>query len=77
MSVYSKRATIYFDPQLYRALRIKSAETERSVSDMVNDAIQLTLAEDAIDLAAFEERAHEPEITFEVVLKKLKKNGKI
>ena len=77
MGMHSKRATVYFDPQLHRALRIKSAETERSVSELVNDAVQLSLAEDAIDLAAFEERAHEPEIAFESVLKKLKKDGKI
>ena len=77
MGVHSKRATVYFNPQLHHALRIKSAETERSVSELVNDAVQLSLAEDAIDLAAFEERAHEPELAFASVLKKLKQDGKI
>ena len=77
MSSTPKRATIYFDPGLHRALRIKAAETDRSVSDLVNEAIRLSLAEDAEDLAAFEERAIEPDITFEDVVKDLKRSGKI
>jgi len=72
-----KRATIYFDPFLHRALRVKAAETDRSVSDLVNEAVKLHLAEDAEDLAAFEERAHEPNLPFEDVLKDLKQRGKI
>jgi hypothetical protein len=72
-----KRATIYFDPFIHRALRVKSAETDRSVSDLVNEAVKLHLAEDAEDLAAFEERAHEPNLPFEDVLKDLKQRGKI
>ena len=52
-----KRATVYFDPELHRALRLKAVETERSISELVNEAVKLTLAEDAEDLAAFEERA--------------------
>ncbi len=77
MSSTPKRATIYFDPGLHRALRIKAAETDRSVSDLVNEAIRLSLAEDAEDLAAFEERAIEPDITFEDVVKDLKRSGAI
>ena len=77
MSSTPKRATIYFDPGLHRALRIKAAETDRSVSDLVNEAIRLSLAEDAEDLAAFEERAIEPNITFEDVVKDLKRSGTI
>ena len=72
-----KRATVYFDPQLHKALRIKAAETERSLSDLVNEAIRLSLAEDAEDLAAFEERKHEPDLPFEDVVKDLKRRGKI
>lgn len=72
-----KRATIYFDPLIHRALRVKAAETDRSVSDLVNEAVKLHLAEDAEDLAAFEERAHEPNLPFEDVLKDLKQRGKI
>jgi hypothetical protein len=72
-----KRATIYFDPFIHRALRVKAAETDQSISDLVNEAVKLHLAEDAEDLAAFEERAHEPNLPFEAVLKDLKQRGKI
>jgi len=77
MSSLSKRATIYFDPALHRALRVKAAETDRSLSDLVNEAVKLSLAEDAEDLAAFEERAIEPDLTFEDVVKDLKRSGAI
>jgi len=77
MSLMTKRATIYLDPKLHRALRIKSVETSQSVSKLVNEAITLSLAEDAEDLAAFEERSHERLVTFEKALKELKRDGKI
>ena len=77
MKTKTKRATIYLDSELHKALRIKSAETEHSISELVNDAIKYSLAEDSIDLAAFQERKDEPLMAFEDVLKKLKKNGKI
>ncbi|GMQ90269.1 MAG: hypothetical protein BMS9Abin10_0626 [Gammaproteobacteria bacterium] len=77
MSSTPKRATIYFDPALHRALRVKAAETDRSLSDLVNEAVKLSLAEDAEDLAAFEERAIEPDLTFEDVVKDLKRSGAI
>jgi len=72
-----KRATVYFDPTLHRALRIKAASTERSLSDLVNAAIRASLAEDAEDLAAFAARAKEPSLAFEDVLKDLKRRGKL
>ena len=72
-----KRATVYFDPELHRALRVKAAETERSMSDLVNEAVQLSLAEDAEDLAAFEDRVNEPSLAYEDVVKDLKRRGKI
>jgi hypothetical protein len=77
MEVHQKRATVYFDAQLYRALWLKAAETDRCVSELVNDAVRQSLAEDAEDLAAFEERAHEPNLLFKDVLKDLKKRGRI
>jgi hypothetical protein len=77
MSNMQKRTTIYFDPTIHRALRIKSAELDRSVSALVNEAVRLSLAEDAEDLAAFEERAHEPNLSFEDVVKDLKQRGEI
>lgn len=72
-----KRATVYFDPEIHRALRLRAAATDRSMSDMVNDAVRLVLAEDAEDLAAFDERAAEPTIDFEVLVRSLKARGKI
>jgi plasmid stability protein len=77
MSSLTKRSTVYLDPELHRALRIKAAETERSVSDLVNEAVKYALIEDSLDLKSFEERKGEPLVRFEDVLKKLQKNGKI
>ena len=77
MSTLTKRATVYLDPMLHKALRIKSVEISRSMSKLINDAIKLSLAEDAEDLAAFEERSDEPLVAFEEVLKELKKHGRI
>ena len=77
MATESKRATIYMDAELHRALRMKAAETCSSISEIVNHAVKLLLAEDAEVLAAFEERAKEPLVSFEDVLKELKRNGRI
>lgn len=77
MRAAQKRATVYFDQQLHRALRLKAAETDTSVSELVNDAVRQALAEDAEDLAAFEERAHEPRIPLEDVLRDMKKRGQL
>ncbi len=68
----SKRATIYFDEKPHKALRLKSAERHRSVSDLVNDAVCHALLEDQQDLAAFEARESEPTISYEAMLKELK-----
>ena len=77
MKSVTKRTTIYIDPDLHRALRLKAAETERSISDLVNEAVKLSMLEDAEDLAAFDERRLEPNLDFAEVLKDLKQRGKI
>lgn len=77
MSESAKRSTVYFSPDLHRALRIKAAHTQRTVSDLVNDAVRLTLREDQEDLAAFVERQAEPVMTYEELLRDLKAHGKI
>jgi len=77
MSESAKRSTVYFDPELHRALRVKAAHTHRSLSDLVNEAVRMTLREDQEDLAAFDERADERTITYEELLKDLKAHGKI
>lgn len=73
----TKRATVYFEPDLHRAVRLKAAHTQRSISDIVNDAIRLALREDEEDLAAFEQRAAEPTMSYEALLKDLKAHGKL
>ena len=73
----TKRATIYLEAPLHRALRLKSAETEASISALVNTAVRQSLAEDADDLAAFQARATEPRVSFESVVRDLKKRGKL
>jgi hypothetical protein len=77
MSHMATRSTIYFEPDLHRALRLKAAHSRRSLSDLVNDAVRQALHEDQEDLAAFEERVNEPLISYEELLKDLKKHGKI
>ncbi len=77
MSTSAKRATVYFDADLHRALRLKAAETERSMSDLVNEAVKLALSEDVNDLLAMEERTAEPNLPFEGVVKDLRRRGKI
>lgn len=73
----AKRATIYLDPELHRALRMKAAETDRKISDIVNAAVRASLAEDADDLAAARSRAKEPCLDFETVVKSLRRRGKL
>jgi hypothetical protein len=77
MTAQTKRATIYFDPDLHRALRLKAAETSRTVTDLVNAAVREALAEDAEDLASFEARAAEPLVSYESLIKKMKKDGRL
>ena len=77
MATQAKRATIYFDPNLHKALRLKAVETSRSVSELVNQAVREALSDDADDLLAFEERADEAVISYEEMIKRLKKDGRI
>lgn len=72
-----KRATIYFDEELHKALKMKSAEISSPVSDLVNDAVRSALLEDAEDLEAFKERENEPVIDFETFVTSLKNDGKL
>ena len=73
----TKRATVYLDAPLHRALRLKAAETDSSISELVNTAVRNSLAEDADDLAAFRDRANEPRLPFEAVVRDLKRRGKL
>ncbi|MCC7139816.1 MAG: CopG family transcriptional regulator [Planctomycetes bacterium] len=73
----TKRATVYIDSKLHRALRLKSAETDQTISDLVNDAIREALAEDADDLAAIEARKREPRRSFESFVTDLRRRGRL
>ncbi|MBI4846144.1 MAG: CopG family transcriptional regulator [Candidatus Omnitrophica bacterium] len=73
----TKRSTIYFDPAIHRVLKLMAIETDKSISDIVNEAIRHELAEDQEDLAVFSKRAKEPTVSYEVLLRKLKADGKI
>ena len=77
MSAAPKRATIYLPPEMHRALKLKAAAADRTVSDLVSEAVRLSLAEDAEDLAAFEKRSRERSIKFENVVKALRRRGKL
>jgi hypothetical protein len=77
MATQLKRATIYFEPELHQAVRLKSVHTHRTISDIVNDSLRSALKEDQEDLDAFESRASEPVISYEALLQKLKADGKI
>jgi len=73
----AKRATVYFETDVHRALRLKSAETDRSVSDLVNEAVRAQLAEDADDLEAFRRRKKEPAVRFEDFVRDMKRRGRL
>ena len=77
MTDLSKRSTVYFEPEIHHALRVKAANTHRSVSEVVNEAVRIALREDQEDLNAFEERAAEPTLSYEELLEDLKSHGKL
>lgn len=77
MAVQTKRSTIYLETDLHRAIRVKAAHTNQSISEIVNEAVRMALLEDEEDLRAFEERSNEPLMTYEELLSRLKADGKI
>jgi hypothetical protein len=77
MTAPAKRTTVYFDPIIHKALKLKSIETSKSISELVNEAVKEALSEDAEDITAVEERANEPLISFSEMVKRLKKDGRI
>lgn len=77
MSNLSKRSTVYFEPSIHQALKLKAASSQLSVSELIDEAVRLLMSEDQEDLAAFSERESEKEISYEALLNDLKKHGKI
>ena len=77
MTELSKRSTVYFEPEIHQALRMKAATAHISVSDVVNEAVRMALQEDLEDLKAFEERSSEATLSYEELLNDLKSHGKL
>jgi len=77
MTQLSKRSTVYFDPSIHHALKLKAVTTHLSVSELIDEALKLFMREDQEDLKAFSERVNEPEISYEELLNDLKEHGKI
>jgi plasmid stability protein len=77
MGAAAKRATIYLPAEVHRALRLKAAAADRSISDLVSEAVRLSLAEDAEDLEAFEKLSKERSLKFENVVRALRRRGKL
>ena len=77
MSNLSKRSTVYFEPSIHQALKMKAASSHLSLSELVDEAVRLLMSEDEDDLSAISDRAKEKEISYEALLKDLKKHGKI
>jgi len=77
MSDLSKRSTVYFDPAIHQALKLKAASTNLSLSELVDEAVRLLMLEDQEDLASVADRGGEPLVTYEALLSDLKKHGKI
>ena len=77
MSNLSKRSTIYFEPAVHQALKVRAATSDHSISEIVDEAVRILMLEDQEDLQDFAERVNEPEITYEELLLDLKNHGKI
>ncbi|MBI4283798.1 MAG: CopG family transcriptional regulator [Chloroflexi bacterium] len=77
MTNQTKRTTVYLDPDLHKALRLKAVSLSRTISDLVSEAVRESLAEDAEDIAAFEDRVKEPLVSYEEMVKRLKRDGRI
>ena len=72
-----KRATVYFEAEVHKALRLRVAANDRSISDLVNDAVRVSLAEDATDLSAFDRRRKERSVCFDSFVQGMKRRGLI
>lgn len=77
MSNLSKRSTVYFDPAIHQALKLRAATSHTSLSELVDEAVRLLIREDQEDLEVIRSRVEEPELTYEALLNDLKKHGKI
>ena len=72
-----KRATVYFEAEVHKALRLRAAANDRSISDLVNDAVRVSLAEDAADLSSIDRRKKERSVSFDSFVQGMKRHGLI
>jgi plasmid stability protein len=72
-----KRATIYLEPEVHKALRLRAAASDQSISTMVNDAVKAALAEDVEDLESFSGRKAEKAVSFESFVRGMKRRGRL
>ena len=77
MPAKTKRSTIYLQEDIYRALRLKAAEVDVPMSELVNDALRAAFREDAADLNAIQDRCSEPAVSFEAFVTELAASGKL
>jgi hypothetical protein len=77
MSTLSKRSTVYFEPTIHNALKLRAAASDSSISELVDEAVKLLMREDQEDLAAVRERVNEPEMSYETLLNSLDADGKL
>ena len=77
MSNLSKRSTVYFEPAIHNALKLRAASSDTSISELIDEAVRLLMREDQEDLAAVKQRVAEPEISYEALLNSLEADGKI
>jgi predicted transcriptional regulator len=77
MTKQSRRTTIYLDPDLHEALCVKAVSISRSLSELVNDAVRAALTDDEEDIAAFDARNRGPLISYDEMVRRLRKGGQI
>jgi hypothetical protein len=70
-----RRATVYFQPRVYRALKIQAAAADRGISDYVNDAVLQALRDEARDLEVIKKRSKQPVRPFSEVVRELRRDG--
>lgn len=77
MSTLSKRSTVYFEPSIHNALKLRAASSDTSISELIDEAVRLFMREDQEDLAAVRQRVGEAEMSYEELLNSLEADGKI
>lgn len=67
--------TVYLDPRIARAIKMKAAASGKSVSDFANEGLAALLREDERDLRIFRERKNQPTRDYDEVVREMKRDG--